>query len=262
MPSSARPTASSRGPREARRPRGAGVPRTAGSRERGDASARVDDRRRGPRGGATYAGGPIDGVDALYVPAGIPPGGRVPVAYLLTGRGNPVTAARRLGVAAAGDELSWQRTTAPFAVVVTSAHGPRTLGAAMRFAQTMLPLSQVPARRAVIGVGSEAAPAAAARVAASPAPGHGHRDRRAHPWRAGARGRARGARSPRARVSPLAADRSGATALLAAPAARRAGLRLRARRCRPCEPLRRRRSRPTAGCASPPDPMAAPSGRA
>ena len=52
---------------------------------------------------------PIDGVDALYVPAGIPPGGRVPVAYLLTGRGNPVTAARRLGVAAAGDELSWQR---------------------------------------------------------------------------------------------------------------------------------------------------------
>ncbi len=113
----------------------------------------------GPRGGATYAGGPIDGVDALYVPAGIPPGGRVPVAYLLTGRANPVRAARRLGVAAAGDELSWQRTTAPFAVVVTSAHGPRTLGAAMRFAQTMLPLSQVPARRAVIGVGSEAAPA-------------------------------------------------------------------------------------------------------
>ena len=59
--------------------RGAGVPRTAGSRERGDASARVDDRRRAARAAERpMPAGPIDGVGALYVPAGIPPGGRVP----------------------------------------------------------------------------------------------------------------------------------------------------------------------------------------
>jgi enterochelin esterase-like enzyme len=113
----------------------------------------------GPRGGATYAGRPIDGVGALYLPAGFPSGDRMRVAYLLAGRDDPVQAARRLGLAAAGDELSWQRTTAPFAVVVTTARGPRTLGLAMRFAQHMLPLSRVIARRAVIGVGPEAAAA-------------------------------------------------------------------------------------------------------
>ena len=113
----------------------------------------------GPRGGATYAGRPIDGVGALYVPPGIAPGTRVRVAYLLAGRGDLVKVASRLGLAAAGDELSWQRTTAPFAVVVTSARGPRTLGVAMSFAQHLLALSRVSARRAVIGVGPDAAAA-------------------------------------------------------------------------------------------------------
>ena len=78
---------------------------------------------RGPRGGAIYAGTPVDGVGALYLPAGVRPGRRLRVAYLLAGSGSAAGLARRLGLAAAGDQLSWQRTTPPFAVVITSARG-------------------------------------------------------------------------------------------------------------------------------------------
>ena len=126
---------------------------------------------RGPRGGTTYAGTPVDGVGALYVPAGVRPGRRLRVAYLLGATGDEASLARRLGVAAAGDQLSWQRTTPPFAVVVTSARGRRTLAAAMQFAQRALPLSRIAAGRAVIGVGSDAQ--AALRAALQPGLGLG-----------------------------------------------------------------------------------------
>lgn len=111
---------------------------------------------RGPRGGELYAGPPVDGVGALYLPAGLRPGQRLPVAYLLAGPGSAAGLAGRLGVAAAGDQLSWQRTTPPFAVVVTSARGERALAGSMRFAERSLPLGDVSAGRAVVGVGPTA----------------------------------------------------------------------------------------------------------
>ena len=111
---------------------------------------------RGPRGGAIYAGTPVDGVGALYLPAGVPPGRRLRVAYLLAGSGSAADLARRLGLAASGDQLSWLRTTPAFAVVITSAHGGRALAEALRFAQRTLPVSRSASRRAVIGLGRQA----------------------------------------------------------------------------------------------------------
>ena len=110
----------------------------------------------------TYAGSPVAGVGALYLPAGIRPGERLRVAYLLAGRGAAAELAQRLAIAEAGDQLSWQRTTPPFAVVVTSASGERALARAMSFAQRTLALSHAAAGRAVIGVGSDCAGRSAA----------------------------------------------------------------------------------------------------
>ena len=110
----------------------------------------------GPRGGVLYAGSPVAGVGALYVPAGIRPGERLRVAYLLAGRGAAADLAQRLAIAEAGDQLSWQRTTPPFAVVVTSASGERALSRAMGFAQRTLALGNAATERAVIGVGPTA----------------------------------------------------------------------------------------------------------
>jgi enterochelin esterase-like enzyme len=122
---------------------------------------------RGSRGGATYAGPPVDGVGALYLPAGVAPGRRLRVAYLLAGNAGATTLARTLGIAAAADQLSWQRTTPPFAVVVTSARGALSLARSMAFAQRMLPLDRGAAGRAVIGLG----PTAPAALAAALRPG-------------------------------------------------------------------------------------------
>jgi enterochelin esterase-like enzyme len=110
----------------------------------------------GPRGGTTYAGPPVDGVGALYLPWGMRPGLRLRVAYLLGGPGAGATTARALGIAAAADELLWQRTTPPFAIVVTSAEGRRTLAAAMRFAQHTLSPAGAASGSAVIGFGRRA----------------------------------------------------------------------------------------------------------
>ncbi len=110
----------------------------------------------GPRGGTTYAGPPVDGVGALYLPSGLQPGRRLRVAYLLGGPGAGANTARALGIAAAADELLWQRTTPPFAVVVTSAGGRRTLAAAMRFAQQTLSPVGIASGGAVIGFGRQA----------------------------------------------------------------------------------------------------------
>jgi enterochelin esterase-like enzyme len=118
------------------------------------ASWRVADT--GARGGATYAGPPVDGVGALYLPRGVGPGNRLRVAYLLARTDRAANLARRLGIAAAGDQLSWQGTTPPFAVVVTSARDERALALAMQFAQRALPLSSAVADRAVIGIGADA----------------------------------------------------------------------------------------------------------
>jgi enterochelin esterase-like enzyme len=121
---------------------------------------------RGPRGGALYAGPAIDGVGALYLPAGTPPGLPLRVAYLLAGRGAAAVLARRLGIVAAGDQLSWQRTTPAFAVVVTSATGEHGLVRAMRFARRALAPGGVAAGPAVIGFGPAAQ--AAVRLAVQP----------------------------------------------------------------------------------------------
>lgn len=113
----------------------------------------------GSRGGLTYAGPPVAGVGAVYLPAGTRPGRRLRVAYLLAGTGRAAGLARALGVAGAGDQLAWQRTTPPFAVVVTSADGGRALAGAMHYAEQTLDVSGQGARRAVIGFGG-LAPAA------------------------------------------------------------------------------------------------------
>jgi len=110
----------------------------------------------GTRGGALYAGPAVDGVSALYLPAGVRPGERLRVAYLLAARGAAAGLAQRLGIAEAGDQLSWQRTTPPFAVVVTTAQNEHALSSAMRFAQRTLALGGNAAGRAVIGVGPTA----------------------------------------------------------------------------------------------------------
>ncbi len=115
----------------------------------------------GARGGVTYGGPAVDGVGAVYLPAGTVAGRRVPVAYVLAG-GNAPQLARTLGVAGIGDQLSWQRTTPPFAVVVVTPHGRGGLARAMRFAQAALPLSRTAAARAVIGLGVHARAALAA----------------------------------------------------------------------------------------------------
>ena len=107
----------------------------------------------GARGGTTYGGPPVDGVGAVYLPAGIPAGGRVPVAYVLTSQ-SPATVARALGVAHIGDQLSWQRTTPRFAVVLASPRGRGALARALRFAQAALPITGSAAGRTVIGLGA------------------------------------------------------------------------------------------------------------
>jgi enterochelin esterase-like enzyme len=118
----------------------------------------------GARGGITYGGRAIDGVGAVYLPSGVPAGSRLRVAYLLAG-GNGAKLARSLAVAGIGDQLSWQRTTPPFAVVVVSPHGRGGLARAVQYAQRTLPLTRAPAGSAVIGLGAQA-PAALAAVAA------------------------------------------------------------------------------------------------
>jgi enterochelin esterase-like enzyme len=110
----------------------------------------------GARGGVTYGGVPVDGVGAVYIPARVQPGQRLRVAYLIAGGHGDPGLARELGIAEIGDQLSWQRTTPPFAVVVTSGHGSLALARAMHFAGQALPLSRVAAGRVVVGFGVHA----------------------------------------------------------------------------------------------------------
>ena len=117
----------------------------------------------GARGGVTYGGGAVDGVGAVYLPAGVPAGSRMRVAYVLAG-GSGVRLAHSLGVAGIGDQLSWQRTTPPFAVVMVAPHGRGALARAMQYAQSTLPLTRATAGSAVIGLGAQS-PAALQAVA-------------------------------------------------------------------------------------------------
>lgn len=109
----------------------------------------------GARGGVTWGGPPVDGVGAVYLPAK-PANGRLRVAYVLGGGADAPALAHELGIAGSGDQLAWQRTTPPFAVVVTTLDGTRALAEAMQFAQAALPLSRVAAGRAVVGLGAQA----------------------------------------------------------------------------------------------------------
>jgi enterochelin esterase-like enzyme len=112
----------------------------------------------GARGGITYGGRAVDGVGAVYLPAGVPAGRRMRVAYVLAG-GDGAQVARSLGIAGIGDQLSWQRTTPPFAVVVVAPHGRGGLARAVHYAQRTLPLTRATAGSAVIGLGAHAAAA-------------------------------------------------------------------------------------------------------
>jgi enterochelin esterase-like enzyme len=109
----------------------------------------------GARGGEVYGGPAVDGVGAVYVPARVSAGRRLRVAYVL-GPGDPGTLARSLGVAGIGDQLSWQQTTPPFAVVVSSASSGPALARAVHFAEGALPLTRAAPGRVVIGLGSRA----------------------------------------------------------------------------------------------------------
>ncbi len=109
----------------------------------------------GARGGVTYGGTAVDGVGAVYLPAGAVPGRRVRVAYVLAG-GNAPQLARALGIAGIGDQLSWQRTTPPFAVVIVAPHGHGALARAIGYAQRALPISRSTAEQAVVGLGADA----------------------------------------------------------------------------------------------------------
>ena len=245
---------------EARRRRGAGGARASDSRERSGTSGVVDDRRAGPRG-ALYAGPAVDGVSALYLPAGVRPGERLRVAYLLAGRGAAAGLAQQLAIAEAGDQLSWQRTTPPFAVVVTSAQG--RAGALERDA---LRAANAGARQRRRGTGrdrrrADCAGRLAARPAIPAASRHGHRHRRPDPRGARARGRAGDARPPRSDLpAGDSAGRERAAAL--APRTPRRDSHSRSRRpLRAGRAARQRPSRPPAGCASPSGHTAAPSGR-
>jgi enterochelin esterase-like enzyme len=110
----------------------------------------------GTRGGALYAsarrGGP-----ALYLPPHAAAGGRYRAVVVLVPRtSDPVALARDLRLAAAGDQLIWDGTTAPFAALVASARQLRP-GLEQAFSSRGLPVAQ--ARPVVAGVGDGAAAA-------------------------------------------------------------------------------------------------------
>jgi enterochelin esterase-like enzyme len=109
----------------------------------------------GSRGGALYASSRVGG-PALYLPPHAAAGGRYrAVVLLVPPASDPVALARDLGLAAAGDQLIWNGTTAPFAVLV----GPvRTLRSGLAaFSSRGLPVRH--ALPVVAGIGDGAAAA-------------------------------------------------------------------------------------------------------
>ena len=111
---------------------------------------------RGPRGGATWAAPAGGAVNAVYLPHGASSGRRLRTVYLLS-PGHRSRLARRIGLAHVGDQLIWDGTTVPFAVVVVPGDGVTALVAARRFARAQLPVRDGRNSSVVIALGTSRA---------------------------------------------------------------------------------------------------------
>ena len=108
---------------------------------------------RGPRGGATWSG-PSGAIGAVYLPRGASPTRRVSAVYLVTpgGTGTPAPVRPRR-LARMGDQLIWQGSTVPFAIVVVRGASVRALAAADREARAGLPVQPGRTASMVVTIG-------------------------------------------------------------------------------------------------------------
>ncbi len=96
---------------------------------------------RGARGGELWGGPSAGMIDAVYLPASANSHGPLRVVYLLDPRATPPLL-RELQIAHIADQLAWQGTTVPFAVVVIPSRTSAALATAIRYAQARLPLQR------------------------------------------------------------------------------------------------------------------------